>query len=158
MGQESRHGLAWFSVSGCYLEAAIQVLVGPAVHFRSWLGERVRVWAHVVVGHSFVQSVELRHQFLAGCQPKATSNSLQHGLLHQAAPNIAGCFFASRNGDSLQQDGHYSLCSSHAHIITCMPSSLLCLLVRSKSELHPNWRGDDYTRLDSRDIQNCTGK
>lgn len=70
---------------------------------------------------------------------------------------MAACFFASGNGDSLPARWHYGLCSSHAHVITCTPSPLLCLLVRSKSDLQ-HWRGDDCIRPDSREIQNCAGK
>lgn len=50
------------------------------------------------VGHSSVQHVGLSAQVLAGCWPKATLSSLQCGCLHQAAPNMAGCFFTARTG------------------------------------------------------------
>lgn len=85
MGQESRHGFAWFSASGSYLKAAIKVLAGAAPSLQDLdTVKDLRVsprgcWLklHAVCG---IKSFK----FLAGCWLKATLSSLPRHLLHQA--------------------------------------------------------------------------
>lgn len=104
--------LTWKLQSRCWL--------GLHLHFKSCVGWSIRIWAYLVVGHNSTEGGTKGFSYLlnVGQRPPSGPCNVPSSIRQLLTWQVASSQLEREI--VFQQDGHYSLCSSHAHIIIYM--------------------------------------